>query len=137
MLTSKQTFRPHLGSSGVSRANSWFIYALAVLFAVTGALAACNQRQPLSNPEQAILGKWRTTDGAETAEFTADGLATFENNSAKIAGKYSFIDKGTLKLDLLALQIGKSVQRNVAVYADELVLTDEHGKAMRYRREKG
>jgi hypothetical protein len=90
-----------------------------------------------SKPEDAIVGKWSEIGGTEKIELFKDGTITVVNKDIIMGGKYTFVDKDRIRIELsgLGALLGPFVV-TVSISGDELTLTMPDGKVTKYRREK-
>ena len=95
-------------------------------------LASCSPK-----PEDAIVGKWSEIDGDRTMELFKDGTITVADTPMNMAGKYSFVDKDRIKVELggLGALAGPNVV-TVAIAGDELTWTMPDGDVSKYTRAK-
>jgi hypothetical protein len=103
-----------------------FIVLMGVLH-----LASC------SSTESAIIGKWQEIGGEETMEFFKDGTITGTALGMSFGGKYNFVDKDRIKIELggIGAIVGPRVVK-VEISGNELSMTDSNGKVSKYRRAK-
>jgi uncharacterized protein (DUF2147 family) len=66
----------------------WFSVIVAIAL-----LSSCSLK-----PEDAIVGKWKETDGNETIEFFRDGTFIMADEELPIEGTYKFIDKDRIRI---------------------------------------
>ena len=96
------------------------------------ALCACS-----SNPEDAIVGKWKEIGKTEVIEFFEEGTVSSTNKGISLTGKYSFIEKNRVKLEFggVGALAGPKI-RTVSIDGDVLTLTDSTGDEDKYQRIK-
>ncbi len=101
-----------------------------VLVAVCLVLASCT-----STPEQAIIGKWKLTSGADTIEFFADGLVISIEQGVANQGSYHFLDATRVQIAPGGLWgVAGPVVLQVWLPGDELILTLPQVGSKKYRR---
>jgi hypothetical protein len=90
-----------------------------------------------SKPENAIIGKWSVIDGTEKMEFFKDGTITVADKGMNMGGKYTFVEKDRIKVELGGLgALAGPFVATVSISGDELTWTMPDGKLSKYRREK-
>ena len=90
-----------------------------------------------SKPEDAIIGKWSEIDGDRTMELFKDGTITVADTPMNMAGKYTFVDRDRIKVELGGLgALAGPYVATVAISGDELTWTMPDGDVSKYRREK-
>lgn len=86
-------------------------------------------------PEQAIVGKWKLTTGADTIEFFADGLVISVEHGVTTQGSYHFVDATRVHIEPGGLWgVAGPTVFQVWVAGDELILTLPQAGAKKYRR---
>ncbi len=108
-------------------ANGHFRVLLAFLLIFSGLcfLISC------SSPEKSILGKWRNSNNKETVDFFEDGTANFSGEKGTMVGKYRFVDKEHLLIDIG--MYGTNIF-SFTITNKELHLNGEDGKNLVYYR---
>lgn len=98
---------------------------LAILFGVSG----CKK-------QNAIIGKWKAEDGS-FLEFFKDGTVEIQGGLIRAVGKYSFPDKGTLRLDLEGLWgiVGPTLY-DYKISGKTLTLIDQFGSTVQLTKAK-
>ena len=89
------------------------------------------------NSEDTILGKWSEIGGTEKIELFKDGTITIINKDSNMSGKFTFIDKGRIEIELkgLAAFIGPIVV-TVSISSSEMTWSMPDGTIFKYRKEK-
>jgi len=98
------------------------IFSLALLLLL---LFSC------SKPENKIIGKWLDDNGAGF-EYYKDGTVIMNNPGGLIStlsGKYSFIDKETLKMEFLTYGTTTTQVYKVMISGDELTFMSDDKKS--------
>jgi hypothetical protein len=107
-----------------------FLCALGkVLAVVCFVFASCT-----STPEQALVGKWKLTSGADTIEFFADGLVISVEQGGTTQGSYHFLDATQVQIAPGVWGVAGSVVLQVWIAGDELILTLPQVGSKKYRR---
>ena len=107
---------------------------LGVAWTCSLALAGC-----MRGPEDVIVGTWTEIDGTEVLRFFESGDVVQEDSGGSMGAHYRFVDDGHLRVDFG----GPAVYAPPRTYgvvieqggSDVLVLTDEAGSSVRYRRQ--
>jgi hypothetical protein len=90
-----------------------------------------------STPEQAIIGKWKLTTGADTIELFPDGTLISVERGIPAQGTYSFLDATRVEIELDELWgITGPFVFQVWLPGDELILTLPKVGTKKYRRVK-
>lgn len=104
-------------------------YVILSLFLIL--FAACTP-----SLEKKIIGKWNETDGSEKIEFFKDGTIIISENSLNMSGKYLFLDKNRIKIELSGIGMLAGAQTcTIEIINEQLTVTDSSGKTTVYRRE--
>ena len=105
---------------------------LLAIAVILSSLVSCS-----SKPEDAIVGKWSEIDGTEKMELFKDGTITMADKGRNMGGKYTFVDKDRIKLELGGLgALAGPFVATVAIAGDESTWTMPDGEVSKYRREK-
>jgi hypothetical protein len=112
---------------GFNNSLSWIAMAFMLC-----SLVSCS-----SQLENAIVGRWKVINGAETMELFQDGTLTVSDKGMNMGGTYKFVDKDRIKVDLggLAALAGPFVA-TVSISGEELTWTMPDGKISKYSRAK-
>lgn len=106
----------------IAGVNTPFRILLVVALAAF-ALLGCQQMK-----ERSILGKWTSVETGSTMEFFPDQTAQVSAGPLKIAGRYTFLEDGRLKVDVTVLGITTTRTWRTDLDGDKLTVTDEDGK---------
>ncbi len=89
-----------------------------------------------SGLEKEIIGKWVEIDGSEKMEFFKDGTIMVTESSLNMSGKYSFLEKNRIKVELggLGMLAGPQIAA-IEISNEQLTITEPNGKKSVYRRE--
>jgi len=88
-----------------------------------------------SAPEEAIVGRWRGTQGpdvAEIIEFFKDGTMSIVERGVPMGGEYKFINDTHLKTVVGPM----TIVFKVSISKNELTMVDPSGTVYKYRRVK-
>ncbi|MBP7274822.1 MAG: hypothetical protein KBA51_01305 [Kiritimatiellae bacterium] len=100
------------------------------------AVILCTSVSCSSKQEDAIAGKWSKIGDTEKMEFFKDGTITIATKSENLVGKYSFIDKDRIRVELGGVRaLGGPFVASVSFSGDELTWTMPDGTAYIYTRE--
>lgn len=96
-----------------------------------------------SKPKDLIVGKWSAAEDEKNLvvwDFAKDGTLEItmggEGRPLRMRGKYKFIDDSTLEVERDPGDPSKNQTVKVSVTKKELILTDEKGKVMPFKRAK-
>ncbi len=104
--------------------------AVAALALALTLLAACG-----GSIEQDILGKWEEVDGPEAIEFAADGAVTLRFQGMVLEGRYEFLDRQRVLLDLRGPQVSSDpIEAPVVIDSGVLAFTMPDGRVASYKR---
>lgn len=99
---------------------------------ILSSLVSCSSKQ-----EDAIVGKWSEISGTEKMELFKDGTITVADKGMNMGGKYTFVDKDRIRVELGGLgALAGPFVATVSISGDELTWTMPEGKVSKYRREK-
>ncbi len=89
-----------------------------------------------SGTQSRIIGKWQEFDSTETLEFLKDGtIKLVADNGAVIEGKYTFVEKDHIKIELRAGEKQLKEEWKVKISGNEMILTFlPNNRAIGYRR---
>ena len=109
--------------------DALFVLACAVLMV----LSSCTP----SGLEKGIIGKWVEIDGSEKMEFFKDGTIIVTESTLNMSGKYSFLEKDRIKVELggLGMLAGPQIA-TIEIANEQLTITEPDGKKSVYKREK-
>jgi uncharacterized protein (DUF2147 family) len=97
---------------------------------VLSLLVACS-----SKPEDACLGKWSTDNGSAKLELFKDGKIKITETHVLVHGKYSFVDKDKIKVELEGYEhVGGPPIITVAFAGEEMTWTYPNGEVLKYKR---
>lgn len=120
-----------IGQVCFARMGRFFIFA-----SILSLLISCS-----SKPEDVVLGKWGTVDGSAKIELFKDGNITIAEKGVStekyllVSGKYSFLDKDKIKIDLDGYQqIGGPTIITVSFSGEEMAWTYPNGEVLKYQR---
>jgi hypothetical protein len=113
------------GPAVFAKAGSFLVVALGLFV-----LISCS-----SKPEEACLGKWSTADGSAKIELFENGKINIIENHLLVHGKYSFVDKDKIKVELAGYEhVGGPPVITVAILRDEMTWTYPNGEVLKYKR---
>jgi hypothetical protein len=99
-------------------------------------LAGCS-----SNDRNALIGTWESVEGQPPAQITFDGAGTVgitPPGGSPIFGKYVLLAGDHVEFDLKTPWNGSKTHRErIELIANELILRDPTGAALRFRRTRG
>lgn len=90
-----------------------------------------------SKAEHAIVGKWSEVGRTEKMELFKDGTITIADYGMTMGGKYTFVDKDRIRVELggLGALLGPVVV-TISISGDEMTWTMPGGDVWKYRRER-